>query len=296
MRGKHFAQPPQGGIGILKGNSKPFHVIAIGLLVPILAAGHAFAHVVLTEPVAPPGARYVGQFKVGHGCSGSPTVTLRIEIPAGVSAVSPQDQPGWTVSTERDGAAVKAVVWKNGSLAADKAITFSIAMTLPAQEGPLLFPARQTCQSGEEYWSQAPLPAGKAKRPAPLLTVTADRHASAAVSVTDGWFRAMPASVPSGGYFKLRNGANRAVTLTDVQTPACGMTMIHKSGNGGMEHVMSLDLAAGETVVFAPGGYHLMCMNSTPLLKPGGLVPVTLIFADGSRATAEFQVRNALGK
>ena len=115
--------------------SNLLHAIAIGILVLVLAAGHAFAHVALSEPVARPGARYVGQFKVGHGCSGSPTVALRIEIPAGVGAVAPQKQDGWTVSTERDGTTVKAVGWKNGVLAADKPGTFTVAMTLPDSRG-----------------------------------------------------------------------------------------------------------------------------------------------------------------
>lgn len=255
--------------------------------------GQAVAHVSLAEPVAPPGTRYVGHFKLGHGCSGSPTVGLRIEIPSGVRAATPEAQPGWTLSLERDGSAVS---WKGGMLASDKPGIFTIAMTLPEKEGVLLFPATQTCQTGEEVWSEAPPQTGKAKRPAPMLTVTAKTPLPASVAVTDGWFRALPASVPSGGYFTLRNTGNKPVTLSDVETPACGTVMIHKSSNGGMEHVMSLDVAAGETVNFAPGGYHLMCMAAKPMLKPGASVPVTLAFSDGQHATVDFQVRNALGK
>jgi copper(I)-binding protein len=126
--------------------------------------------------------------------------------------------------------------------------------------------------------------------------VTADRPATSNLVVSDGWFRALPASVPSGGYFVLRNGGDRTMTLSAVETPACGTVMIHKSSNGAMEHVMSLDVAAGETVQFAPGGYHLMCMDAKPVLKPGTSVPVTLIFSDGERVTATFRVRNAVGK
>jgi len=60
--------------------------------------------------------------------------------------------------------------------------------------------------------------------------------------------------------------------------------------------VMSLAVAAGETVTFAPGGYHLMCMDTKPALKPGARVPVTFHFAGNQDVTATFDVRNATGK
>jgi copper(I)-binding protein len=44
---------------------------------------------------------------------------------------------------------------------------------------------------------------------------------------------------------------------------------------------------------FAPGGYHLMCMQ--PRMRVGQVVPVTLRFADGSRITVRFAVRGADG-
>lgn len=114
------------------------------------------------------------------------------------------------------------------------------------------------------------------------------------VTVTDGWFRALPPSVPSGGYFTLRNDGAAPVTLTEVQSPGCGMMMMHKSGPGGMEHVTALTIPAGGTQAFAPGGYHLMCMDSR--LTVGDAVPVTLTFKDGAKVTVPFRVRSATGK
>ncbi len=77
-----------------------------------------------------------------------------------------------------------------------------------------------------------------------------------------------------------------------VESPACGMLMMHKSSKSGMEHVMALDVAPGETLAFAPGGYHLMCMDSK--LKPGTFVPVTFTFSQGAKLAANFAVRNAM--
>jgi copper(I)-binding protein len=120
------------------------------------------------------------------------------------------------------------------------------------------------------------------------------------IAVTDAWIRALPADLPSGGYFTLHNGGPKPLTLTGASSPGCGMLMLHKSENMGgmssMQHVAEVDVPAGGTIKFAPGGYHLMCMDTKPVIKPGGAVPVILTFKDGSNLTVKFAVRNAAGK
>ena len=120
------------------------------------------------------------------------------------------------------------------------------------------------------------------------------------VQISDAWIRALPAKLPAAGYFTLRNTGANAVTLTAAKSSACGMLMLHKSmemgGMGSMEDVSGVAVPAGGTVSFAPGGYHLMCMDSTPALRPGASVPVTLLFKSGEKLTAQFAVRNAAGK
>ena len=136
-----------------------------------------------------------------------------------------------------------------------------------------------------------------------ILTAASDAAPSLAVgaiSIHDGWIRALPAGVPSGGYFTLHNGSGKDLVLTGAASPACGMLMLHKSENMGgmskMEQVAEIAVPQGQDVVFAPGGYHLMCMDAKPEIKPGGKVPVTLGFKDGTQVTAAFAVRNAMGK
>jgi len=118
----------------------------------------------------------------------------------------------------------------------------------------------------------------------------------APVTVTQGWFRAMPPAVPSGGYFTLHNVGSKALTLSGISTPVCGMVMMHRSVDGHMDMVTTLPVAAGETVRFAPGGYHLMCMGAKPGLHPGATAPVTLHFTDGATVTVAFAIRDARGK
>jgi periplasmic copper chaperone A len=135
---------------------------------------------------------------------------------------------------------------------------------------------------------------------AALLAATANAAFAAPVTVTEAWMRALPGNLPAGGYFTLHNGTAKSVTLTSAQSSACGMLMLHKSdtmsGMASMSDVASVDVAAGSTVKFAPGGYHLMCMDPTPALKPGASVAVTLQLAGGAKITTPFAVRNATGK
>jgi hypothetical protein len=123
---------------------------------------------------------------------------------------------------------------------------------------------------------------------------------AADVTISDAWFRALPAKLPAAGYFTLRNGGADTVTLTGASSPACAVLMLHKSdemnGMVGMSDVESIPVAAGDTLTFAPGGYHLMCMNPTVAMKPGGKVPVTLQFAGGAKMTVDFTVRDAKGR
>jgi copper(I)-binding protein len=269
-------------------------LVALGLC---LSATPALAHVTLAEPNAAPGSRYVAHFRVGHGCDGKPTTALTVALPAGVSQITPEAPPGWSIATVREGARTTAVTWKGGSLPADKSGTFTLGMTLPANGTQLVFSAMQMCGAVEEDWNE--MPGAIQKHPAPVLTLGAPA-APSGLAMNDGWFRALPGALPAGGYFILRNSGVAKAVLTGAQSPACGSLMLHKSESKGglaaMDMVAAVDVPAGGSVSFAPGGYHLMCMDAKPALKPGATVAVTLNFQDGAQLTANFAVRNAAGK
>jgi hypothetical protein len=133
-----------------------------------------------------------------------------------------------------------------------------------------------------------------------MLAAATPAAASPAVAITDAWIRALPGTLPSGGYFTLRNDGKTMETLVSSASPACGMLMLHVSENKGgmsaMRDVTSVDVAPGAVLRFEPGGYHLMCMDANPAIKPGASVPVTLGFKDGEKLTVNFAVRNAAGK
>ncbi|MET3619841.1 copper chaperone PCu(A)C [Burkholderia ambifaria] len=100
------------------------------------------------------------------------------------------------------------------------------------------------------------------------------------------WIRTMPATVPSSGYFTLKNDGDKPVTLTSIDTPAFGMAMIHETQTAGstakMVHVDAVDVPAHGTVTFKPKSYHVMLEEPRQPVAPGAKVPFRLHFADGS--------------
>ena len=61
--------------------------------------------------------------------------------------------------------------------------------------------------------------------------------------------------------------------LVGVTTPVAGTAEVHEMKMEGdvmrMRPVPKVDLPAGRTVEFKPGGYHLMLMDLKQALKPG---------------------------
>ncbi len=119
--------------------------------------------------------------------------------------------------------------------------------------------------------------------------------ASPTVTVEKPWMRYLLPSLPAAGYMTLTNSGNTDAVLTGAASPACGMLMLHKSqDDSGMAMMMNLQtitIPANGSVTFAPGGYHLMCMQ--PKMKIGDQLPITLNFQDGSSLTATMPVYGA---
>lgn len=104
---------------------------------------------------------------------------------------------------------------------------------------------------------------------------------------------------PAAGYFRLRNATSSVLELIGASSPACGMLTLHQSkeenGVAKMVPVASLKVPPDGSLVFRPGGYHLMCMQPRNL-NIGAQVPITLRFADGKTMTIKFPVTGPGGK
>ena len=120
------------------------------------------------------------------------------------------------------------------------------------------------------------------------------------LEVSDAYMQTTIPSRPAAGYFTLKNNGDVDRVLVEASSPGCESIMMHKSESvGGMEKMLMVDsvpVPAHQSVAFAPGGFHLMCMSPTESMKPGISVPVTLTFEGGISLTSDFPVRSAGGK
>ncbi len=162
---------------------------ALSAVVVVLAAlAHpATAHVTLETQQAVAGSTYKAVLRVPHGCGPSPTHTIRVRIPDGMTGVKPMPKAGWQLSTVNGKLAqpisdghggqitegVREVVWAGGKLLDAHYDEFVFRGTLPNMPGEMLyFPVVQECEQGIDRWIEIPA-AGKSaddyKTPAPGL-------------------------------------------------------------------------------------------------------------------------------
>ncbi len=154
-----------------------------------LLAWPAEAHVTLENRQAAVGSYYKAVFAVPHGCAGSATTKIRVQIPEGVVAIKPMPKPGWNVEAIKGKYAaeyelhgskltegVKEVVWSGGKLLDDNYDEFTMATFLTPGLKPntrLYFPVVQECEKGVTRWIDIPAEGhsghDESKSPAPGL-------------------------------------------------------------------------------------------------------------------------------
>jgi uncharacterized protein YcnI len=159
-------------------------IVAVAALGAVAVAG---AHVTPAPGSAAAGSFQLVAFQVGHGCEGSPTKSVSIQIPAGVIYVKPQVKTGWRLSLKRGKlpvpgtlfgekvtTGVRSVTWSGGSLPDSYYDTFNLYIMVPNMVGKTLyFPTVQRCAKGVHRWIAIPQK-GKPEpeEPAPGLKVT----------------------------------------------------------------------------------------------------------------------------
>jgi len=136
-----------------------------------ISASAASAHITLEVDRAPVNSLYKAVLRVPHGCEGSPTLKLRVQVPEGVIAVKPMPKAGWTLETVKGAYAkaydyfgspmsegVKEIVW-SGNLPDEfyDEFVFRAKLTTALKAGSMLyFPTIQECETGTERWIEIP--------------------------------------------------------------------------------------------------------------------------------------------
>ena len=102
---------------------------------------------------------------------------------------------------------------------------------------------------------------------------------------------------PAAAYFTLTNGSDKPVRLAAVAVSGASMVMLHETkamdGHSAMADMAEPEVGAGQTLVFAPGGKHVMIHDVPAQWAPGGTAELTLTFADGDKLSAPLAIRPA---
>lgn len=119
---------------------------------------------------------------------------------------------------------------------------------------------------------------------------------SAAPTVSEAWARSAPAAGQSAAYFTISNPATTADTLLSASSPDVGMVELHQtwmdgSGMSGMHPVERVEVPAGGSVVFQPGGYHLMLMDMSAELVAGRTIELDLVFEHAGKVVIMAEIR-----
>lgn len=155
-----------------------------------LTAAPAAAHVTISPSTTDAGAYAVLTVSVPHGCDGSPTTRIAIDLPGEIYAVTPTRNPFWDVETvmEQLNEPISDAHGNEITERVDQVVytaltplpdgerdVFELSLQLPDAAGQTLaFPVVQTCREGETGWTEVAADgqdAEELEHPAPLVTV-----------------------------------------------------------------------------------------------------------------------------
>ena len=127
-------------------------VLAVG--VPLAAS----AHVHVDPGTASAGATETLTFAFSHGCDGSPTTALVIDIPEGVGNATPIVQGGWTIAREAGADGIPTQITFTSDTPVEDGLKATVSMDVLFEESAadtsVAFPVTQTCVEGETAWTE----------------------------------------------------------------------------------------------------------------------------------------------
>lgn len=164
---------------------------ALGVAAAVLGlAGPATAHVTVSPESSAAGDYARLEFSVPHGCEGSPTTRLRIQVPDTVPSATPERSPLWDLATkegrkqrteihgETVTRGVSEVIWTaRQPLPEGELEVLGMSVLMPDMAGEAVyFPAIQECAKGAHRWIQVPAEGESTEEleePAPQVELTA---------------------------------------------------------------------------------------------------------------------------
>ena len=148
--------------------------VSAGFGLGLLAAGPAFAHVTINPSSGHAGEYTVLTVSVPHGCDGSATTKVAIQVPEPILAVTPTRNPLWDV-TKKIVTLAAPVKDAHGTKVTERVAQFINTAKAPLPDGyrdafelslqvpdvpgeTLVFPTIQTCEKGSTAWTEVAAP------------------------------------------------------------------------------------------------------------------------------------------
>jgi uncharacterized protein YcnI len=148
--------------------------IAAAVGVALCVAGPASAHIHTDPEEVVAGTENTVGFIIEHGCDGSPTTKVELQMPDGTTGIEGVDGNGFTAGV--DG---QVVTFSGGTLADDTEQAFEVTFTAPTEAGTLDIPLIQTCEEGSTDWIEPEVEGQpEPEHPAPQLVVAANPDAT----------------------------------------------------------------------------------------------------------------------
>lgn len=131
-----------------------------------------------------------------------------------------------------------------------------------------------------------------------LLVLAACSAPGKGITVEDAWVRASAAPSAMGeavgmpttaAYLRISNNSQQADRLVGAESPAARAVEIHQTSMqndvASMQHMPSVEIPAGGSLEFKPGGYHLMLIDLVQPLAAGDEVEISLVFENAGKMT-----------
>ena len=120
------------------------------------------------------------------------------------------------------------------------------------------------------------------------------------LEITTPWARPTAnANTPGGVFFTITNHGSKTAKMINAASDIARMTHIHMTRNDGgmmtMDTVDAVSIAAGESLTFAPGGYHIMLMGLSKKLTQGDEFDLTLTFEKAGDIVIAIPVTGMMG-
>lgn len=94
---------------------------------------------------------------------------------------------------------------------------------------------------------------------------------------------------PGAVYFTVSNNGDAEMAIRSVFVEGASMAMLHQTrdeaGVTRMEEANEVEVPAGQTLGFEPGGLHVMAMDLDETMQAGDETEVTLTFASGDKVS-----------